>query len=228
MIVRFNDRGGSSPTASGSAAGSSDIAGVRAQWPGIPQRPRRRPPARPLGRCTTASSPPAATCGPSWRSSRWRRSSGSSGRSSSSGSRRGTRCSTGPHDTKLATLADPAWRDRARTDWDSRTRSSLSRIDRPHEMILADLGDRRRPDRDLARRVRRRTRAPHLRRAGRVGARQRHPLDRWSAPGAAQRDRRRAGAACAGRCANINDSGADLQLFAGRREHIYLLTALRP
>ena len=42
----------------------------------------------------------------------------------------------GPTDEKLTTLADPKWRDRARTDWDNRTRSSLSRIDRPHEMIL--------------------------------------------------------------------------------------------
>ena len=44
----------------------------------------------------------------------------------------------GPADGKLALLADPAWRDRARTDWDNRTRSSLSRIDRPHEMILTE------------------------------------------------------------------------------------------
>ena len=43
----------------------------------------------------------------------------------------------GPDDAKLATLADPAWRDRARTEWDHRTRSSLSRVDRPDEMILA-------------------------------------------------------------------------------------------
>ena len=44
----------------------------------------------------------------------------------------------GPAGSKLATLADPAWRDRARADWDNRTRSSLSRLDRPHEMILAE------------------------------------------------------------------------------------------
>ncbi len=44
----------------------------------------------------------------------------------------------GPAETKLSTLADPAWRSRARTDWDNRTRSSLSRIDRPDEMILTE------------------------------------------------------------------------------------------
>lgn len=44
----------------------------------------------------------------------------------------------GPTESKLATLADPAWRDRARTDWDDRTRSSLSRLDRPNEMILTE------------------------------------------------------------------------------------------
>ena len=42
----------------------------------------------------------------------------------------------GPTELKLSTLGDPAWRDQARTDWDNRTRSSLSRIDRPAEMIL--------------------------------------------------------------------------------------------
>lgn len=41
----------------------------------------------------------------------------------------------GPTEAKLATLADPAWRDRARTDWDNRVRAATSRIDRPHELF---------------------------------------------------------------------------------------------
>ena len=43
----------------------------------------------------------------------------------------------GPPEDKLATLADPAWRDRARTDWDNRTHSNISRVDRPHEMFFS-------------------------------------------------------------------------------------------
>ena len=43
----------------------------------------------------------------------------------------------GPEADKLRLLADPAWRDRARESWDNRTHSSLSRLDRPDEMILS-------------------------------------------------------------------------------------------
>ncbi|MGR7002962.1 N-acyl-D-amino-acid deacylase family protein [Yinghuangia aomiensis] len=41
-----------------------------------------------------------------------------------------------PMETKLATLADPEWRDRARNDWDKRERAATSRLDRPESLIL--------------------------------------------------------------------------------------------
>ncbi|MGA4541753.1 N-acyl-D-amino-acid deacylase family protein [Uniformispora flossi] len=41
-----------------------------------------------------------------------------------------------PMETKLATLADPEWRDRARDDWDKRERAATSRLDRPESLIL--------------------------------------------------------------------------------------------
>ena len=43
----------------------------------------------------------------------------------------------GPDEDKLRLLADAAWRDQARESWDNRTHSSLSRLDRPHEMIFS-------------------------------------------------------------------------------------------
>jgi N-acyl-D-aspartate/D-glutamate deacylase len=130
----------------------------------------------------------------------------------------------GPDEMKLPTLADPVWRDRARTDWDQRTRSSLSRLDRPDEMILA---------------------------ISETGA---GPLDISLAEYAAQRDLHISDALAEWVLANgihsimvgtperlaehdivaalreprtitnINDSGAHLQLFSGAGEHLYLLT----
>lgn len=43
----------------------------------------------------------------------------------------------GPDDKKLATLADPLWRDRARYEWDNRPHVSTARVDRPHSLIFA-------------------------------------------------------------------------------------------
>ena len=45
----------------------------------------------------------------------------------------------GPADDKLATLADPAWRDRARHDWDDRPQSITARVDRPAQPDLRHL-----------------------------------------------------------------------------------------
>ena len=44
----------------------------------------------------------------------------------------------GPEEDKLGTSPIPAWRSRARESWDNRTRSRLSRLDRPNEMILTE------------------------------------------------------------------------------------------
>jgi N-acyl-D-amino-acid deacylase len=130
----------------------------------------------------------------------------------------------GPDESKLPTLADPAWRDRARTDWDNRTHSALSRIDRPHEMLLA---------------------------ISETGA---GPLDISLADYATDRDLHISDALAEWVLANgvksimvgtpeklaesdivtalreprtitnINDSGAHLQLFSGAGEHVYLFT----
>lgn len=43
----------------------------------------------------------------------------------------------GPADRKLATLADPQWRDRARYEWDNRPHSATARVDRPHSLVFA-------------------------------------------------------------------------------------------
>jgi N-acyl-D-aspartate/D-glutamate deacylase len=43
----------------------------------------------------------------------------------------------GPHDEKLALLSDPAWRARARYEWDNRPHIATSRVDRPQSLIFA-------------------------------------------------------------------------------------------
>jgi N-acyl-D-amino-acid deacylase len=130
----------------------------------------------------------------------------------------------GPEDAKLPALADPAWRDRARADWDARTRSSLSRIDRPHEMLLAVSETGAGPlDCSLADYAT--SRGLHISDA----------LAEWVLANgirsimigtpeqlaehdivAALREPRT--------ISNINDSGAHLQLFSGAGEHLYLFT----
>ena len=130
----------------------------------------------------------------------------------------------GPDDAKLRTLADPAWRDRARTDWDNRTHSTQSRIDRPHEMLLAESETGAGPvDLSLADYAARR--GLHISdalaewvlangvRSIMVGT-----PEKLSEPDivAAIREPRT--------LANVNDSGAHLQLFSGAGEHMYLLT----
>lgn len=130
----------------------------------------------------------------------------------------------GPPAEKLVRLADPAWRDRARHDWDHRTRSSLSRIDRPHEMILAISETGAGPlDISLAEYAQRR--GLHVSDAlaewvcaNGVGSIMVGTPETLSEPDilAALREPRT--------LTNINDSGAHLQLFSGAGEHVYLLT----
>ena len=131
----------------------------------------------------------------------------------------------GPAETKLATLADPAWRDRARTDWDNRTRSSLSRIDRPDEMILTEsetgagpvgisLADVRRPSGGCTSPTRWPSGcSPTASASLMVGVPEQ--LDEGDIVRALREPRT---------LPNINDSGAHQQLFAAAGEHVYLLS----
>jgi N-acyl-D-aspartate/D-glutamate deacylase len=130
----------------------------------------------------------------------------------------------GPGEAKLATLADPAWRDRARADWDARTRSSLSRIDRPHEMLLAISETGAGPlDCSLADYAEQR--GLHISDA----------LAEWvlangigsimvGTPEQLAEDDIVAALREPRTISNINDSGAHLQLFSGAGEHLYLFT----
>lgn len=130
----------------------------------------------------------------------------------------------GPADLKIPTLADPAWRARARVDWDNRTRSSLSRIDRPEEMILTISETGAGPIgislADLVERT-----GQHISDAladwviaNGVGSQMMGIPERLSEVDIvrAVRDPHM--------LFNINDSGAHLQLFAASGEHLHLLT----
>jgi N-acyl-D-amino-acid deacylase len=130
----------------------------------------------------------------------------------------------GPEDDKLRQLGDQAWRERARRDWDNRTHSSISRVDRPHEMIFqisetgagplgVSLADYAR-ERDV-----------HLSDAladwlliNGIHSLMVGTPEQLSEPDivAALREPKT--------LTNINDSGAHLQLFSGAGEHLYILT----
>ena len=130
----------------------------------------------------------------------------------------------GPADDKLRLLADPAWRDRARSDWDNRTRSSLSRVDRPHEMILSHSETGAGPLgislADFAEQ-----RGLHVSDAmaewvlangvGSLMVGLPETLDEADIVRAIREPRT---------LPNINDSGAHQQLFAAAGEHVYLLS----
>ncbi len=129
-----------------------------------------------------------------------------------------------PTDEKLAMLADPEWRARARDDWDNRTRSSLSRIDRPDEMILTisetGVGPVGISLTELVEST-----GLHISDAladwvlaNGVGSQMMGIPERLSEPDIvrAARDPHT--------LFNINDSGAHLQLFAASGEHLHLLT----
>jgi len=130
----------------------------------------------------------------------------------------------GPDDAKLPLLADPAWRDRARHDWDHRTHSTTSRVDRPHEMILA-ISETGAGPLDVSLADYAEQRGLHVSdalaewvlangiRSIMVGTPERLAEDDVVA---ALREPRT--------LTNINDSGAHLQLFSGAGEHLYLYT----
>jgi N-acyl-D-amino-acid deacylase len=130
----------------------------------------------------------------------------------------------GPADAKLATLADPAWRDRARNDWEARTRSSLSRLDRPDEMILTESETGAGPV-GISLEQFARQRGLHISDAlaewvlaNGVGSLMVGTPERLDEPDIvrALREPRT--------LPNINDSGAHQQLFAAAGEHVYLLS----
>jgi N-acyl-D-aspartate/D-glutamate deacylase len=130
----------------------------------------------------------------------------------------------GPEEDKFRLLADPNWRNRARESWDNRTHSSLSRLDRPNEMILS-LSETGAGPVGISLAAYAEQQGLHTSDALaewvlRNGI---HSLmlgtpEKLSEPDivAALREPRT--------LANINDSGAHLQLFAGAGEHVYLLT----
>lgn len=130
----------------------------------------------------------------------------------------------GPHEDKLHLLADPSWRNVARADWDNRTHSTLSRIDRPDEMIFAVSETGAGPlGMSLAAYATRRGLHVSDALAEWIVANGVRSLlvgvpEKLSEPDivAALREPRT--------LANINDSGAHLQLFSGAGEHVYLLT----
>jgi N-acyl-D-aspartate/D-glutamate deacylase len=130
----------------------------------------------------------------------------------------------GPAETKLATLADPEWRDRARRDWDNRTRSSLSRIDRPDEMILTESETGAGP-----------VGISLADYAGQRGLHISDALAEWvlangvgslmvGIPEKFDEDDVVRALREARTLPNINDSGAHQQLFAAAGEHVYLLS----
>jgi N-acyl-D-amino-acid deacylase len=130
----------------------------------------------------------------------------------------------GPAGEKLATLADPSWRDRARADWDARERAATSRIDRPDELIFAISENGAGPLgislADYATKT-----ALHISDA----------LADWivrngigsslvGSPGALDEDVVVDLLRQPSTLSNINDSGAHLQLFCGAGQNVYLYT----
>jgi len=130
----------------------------------------------------------------------------------------------GPAQAKLATLADPAWRDRARHEWDNRPHAATARVDRPHSLVFA-LSETGAGPLGISL-------ADH---AAANGWHVSDALAEWllangigsslvgtpdeldeDAVVAALRDPRT--------LTNINDTGAHLQLFCGAGQNVYLLT----
>jgi N-acyl-D-amino-acid deacylase len=130
----------------------------------------------------------------------------------------------GPDDAKLATLGDPAWRARARDEWDHRTTSTTSRLDHPETFVFSlsetgagplgiSLTDY----------------------AAQTGLHVSDALADWvsrngirsyitGTPDTHDEDAVAAAIRDPHTLTNINDSGAHLQLFCGSGESVYLLT----
>ncbi len=200
--------------------------GVRGYWPGMPhERPRRRPPPAVWDAHHRMQAEWRRPVARHRRSSPWPRSSASSAPSCSSGCRRGTSGST----ARPRTSCD-RWPTR-------RGGPGPDRLGQPHpllalaystgrdEMILTHSETGAGPLDMSPRRLRRAARPAHLRRPGRVGARQRRRFahGRHSPSSLDEADIVRA-ILEPRTLPNINDSGAHQQLFAAAGEHVYLLT----
>jgi N-acyl-D-amino-acid deacylase len=223
MITRFNERGRDIEDAERFGRLCRE-AGVRAQWPGIPMNVRdddHRPSVWDAHHRIQASGSdfwPAVAFKPLApffsfeRSIVFQR------------IRAWNDLINGPEEDKLRLLADDGWRAKAREDWDNRTHSSISRVDRPHEMIFSISETGAGPlNTSLAEYAAERHLHLSDALADWVLANGIHSLlvgtpERLSEPDivAALREPRT--------LANINDSGAHLQLFSGAGEHLYLLT----
>ena len=130
----------------------------------------------------------------------------------------------GPAEEKLARLADPAWRARARHEWDDRPHVATSRVDRPHSLVFA-LSE---------------TGAGPLgislaEYAGQTGLHVSDALAEWlvrngigsslvGTPDALAEDDVVELLRDPHTISNVNDSGAHLQLFCGAGQDIYILT----
>lgn len=136
VITRFNDEDHYLPDAQRFARLCA-AAGVRGQWPGIPtdvlERHRREPTWR-LHREANE------TGGDWWPNIVFKPLEPFFGFERSIVFQRipaWNELVNGPHDRKLATLADPAWRARARHEWDHRPKTTTARVDRPHSLVFA-------------------------------------------------------------------------------------------
>jgi N-acyl-D-amino-acid deacylase len=223
MITRFNERGRDIEDAERFGRLCRE-AGVRAQWPGIPMNVRdddHRPSVWDAHHRIQASGSdfwPAVAFKPLApffsfeRSIVFQR------------IRAWNDLINGPEEDKLRLLADDGWRAKAREDWDNRTHSTISRVDRPHEMIFSISETGAGPlNTSLAEYSAERQLHLSDALADWVLANGIHSLlvgtpERLSEPDivAALREPKT--------LANINDSGAHLQLFSGAGEHLYLLT----
>jgi N-acyl-D-amino-acid deacylase len=130
----------------------------------------------------------------------------------------------GPADEKARLLADPDWRAKARSDWDGRTRSTLSNLDYPETLTLAISENGPGPVGITL---------PEF--AEQTGLHISDALAEWlvrngvgslmrSAPMALAEDDVCRAIKEPRTMPNINDSGAHAQLFAAAGEHMYLLT----
>ncbi|GAA4998138.1 N-acyl-D-amino-acid deacylase family protein [Uniformispora flossi] len=129
-----------------------------------------------------------------------------------------------PAETKLATLADPAWRDRARAEWDARERAATSRIDRPESLMFA-ISETGAGPLDISLQQYADEKGLHISDAlatwvldNGIGSCLRGLADEFDEP------------AVTGLfkdphvLTNINDSGAHLQMFCGAGQNVYMLT----
>jgi N-acyl-D-aspartate/D-glutamate deacylase len=130
----------------------------------------------------------------------------------------------GPADQKLATLADPAWRDRARHDWEDRVKSTTARVDRPYSLIFA-ISENGAGPLDISLGEYADQRGLHVSDA----------LAEWllangigsslmGTPDDLDEDDVVALLREPGTLTNINDTGAHLQLFCGAGQNVYLFT----